>query len=93
MPSKIPIGNTIAKISPNFKLLLLELAMKPTTDGPAEQPTSPANAINAYMAVPVFGKATAAVLKVPGQKMPTEKPHTAHPIRPMTGFPDRAATR
>ena len=93
IPSKIPTGNTIAKISPNFRLLSLALAIKPTTDGPAEQPTSPASAIKAYIAVPVFGKAIAAVLKVPGQKMPTEKPHTAQPISPMTELPDSAATR
>ena len=93
MPSRIPTGNTIANISPNFKLLSFALAIKPTTEGPAEQPTSPASAIKAYMAVPEFGKAIAAVLKVPGQKIPTEKPHTAQPISPTTGLPDSAATR
>ena len=41
----------------------------------------------------VFGKAIAAVLNVPGQKMPTEKPHTAQPISPMTGLPDKVAVR
>ena len=89
----MPTGNIIAKIIPSFRLLSFALAINPTTDGPAEQPTSPANAIKAYIAVPVFGSVTAAVLKVPGQKIPTEKPHMAQPIRPTTGFPDRAATR
>ena len=93
MPSKIPTGNTIAKISPSFKLLSFALAMKPTTEGPAEHPTSPARAIKAYIAVPVLGRAIAAVLKVPGQKIPTEKPHTAQPMSPMIGLPDSAATR
>lgn len=83
----------MAKINPSFRLFPFALAIKPTTDGPAEHPTSPAKAIKAYMAVPVFGRVIAAVLKVPGQKIPTEKPQIAHPRRPIIGLFDKAATK
>ena len=83
----------MAKISPSFKLLPLALAINPTTDGPAEHPTSPANAINAYIAVPVLGRVIAAVLKVPGQKIPTENPQIAQPKRPIRGLSDKAANK
>ena len=58
-------------------LPLNALAIIPTTVGPLEHPKSPAKAIKAYMAVPPPGSFSAAKLKVPGQKIPTVKPHKA----------------
>ena len=43
------------------------------------------------MAVPPPRRATAERLKVPGQKMPTEKPQSPQPIRDRMGEGDRAA--
>ena len=59
----------------------------PTVVGPAEQPRSPASAISAYMAVPAPGSASAASENMPGQKMPTEKPHSAQPSSAASALP------
>ena len=93
MPAKMSNGKIIANRSPVCRFPLFAFAIIPTTVGPAEHPMSPANAINAYMAVPAFGSAMAAVLNVPGQKIPTEKPHSAHPIKPNSGLLDKEAIR
>lgn len=61
--------------------------VRPTVVGPAEQPRSPASAISAYMAVPAPGSASAASENVPGQKMPTEKPHSAQPSSAASALP------
>ena len=62
----------------------------PTNVGPVEQPTSPASAISANMAVPPFGRAADALLKVPGHMIPTDSPHAAQAMRlsPGTGRRD-----
>ena len=83
---RISAGKTMAASRPRFKSPPRALATKPTRVGPPEQPTSPARAMKAYMAVPALGRAAAATEKVPGQKMPTEKPHTAQPTRPRMGL-------
>lgn len=93
MPAKMSSGNIIAYKRPVCRFPPFALAIMPTTVGPAEQPISPARAISAYMAVPAFGSAMAAVLKVPGQKIPTEKPHNAQPNKPNNGLADNAAIR
>ena len=86
-------GKRIANRRPVFRSPPKASAAKPTTVGPEAQPTSPASAISAYIAVPAEGRLSAAMLKVPGQKMPTEKPHTAHPSSPKAGLEDREAVR
>ena len=47
--------------------------------GPREHPISPPNA----------SKANMAFKNVPGQKIPTEKPHNMHPINDNHGYGDR----
>ena len=66
----------IFKLSPNI------LAILPANVGPPAQPTSPANARNANIAVPPPFIEVDASLYVPGQSMPTENPDTAIPIKP-----------
>ena len=46
----------------------------PASVGPLAQPRSPANASRANIKVPPFLIPDEAILKVPGQKIPTEKP-------------------
>ena len=46
----------------------------PARVGPLAQPRSPANARRANIKVPPFFIPEEAILKVPGQKIPTEKP-------------------
>lgn len=53
---------------------------KPTSVGPPEQPKSPASASMAKSTVPPRLSAAAALLKVPGHRMPTENPQIAQPI-------------
>ena len=61
------------------------LDTNPASVGPPEQPTSPARASMANIAVPPLRIVADALLNVPGHIMPTEKPHTAHPISPTAG--------
>lgn len=70
---------------PILRLLPQALETNPARVGPPEQPRSPARASKANMAVPPRGIMEEALLKVPGQRIPTEKPHSPHPIRPRTG--------
>lgn len=70
---------------PIFRLLPQALETNPARVGPPEQPRSPARASKANMAVPPRGIRAEALLKVPGQRIPTEKPHSPQPTRPRTG--------
>ena len=74
---------------PSFKLFDICPVTKPTSVGPPEQPTSPANARRANMAVPPFFKVADALLKVPGHIMPTDKPQIAQPTSEISGDGDR----
>ena len=87
------IGNTIAAASPLCSEPLSFPETKPTREGPVVQPRSPARANKANMAVPPFGHAAAARLKVPGHMMPTERPHSAQPSSPRTGTGAKTASR
>ncbi len=86
MQTTITTGNTRAAESPAFRLSRAAPETKPTSVGPAEQPTSPASAIKAKSAVPAPFSREAARLKVPGQNTPTENPQTAHPPNPAAGL-------
>ena len=59
--------------------------IRPTKVGPPLQPRSPASASMANMAVPPRGRLAVAVLKVPGQRMPTENQQRAQPKRLRSG--------
>ena len=89
----IPISNRTGKIipakTPIFKLSPNAPETIPTNVGPPEQPISPPNANNANIAVPPFGKAADALLKVPGHMIPTDSPQTAQAIRLSHGFGKR----
>lgn len=78
---------------PARRLFPNELEIMPTNVGPTEQPISPASASIANKAVPPPFMADEALLKVPGHRIPTEKPHTAHPIRFMAGIGTNARQR
>lgn len=71
------IGKTVAAKMPIFKLSPSIPAILPANVGPPAQPTSPANARNANIAVPPPFIEVDASLYVPGQSMPTENPDTA----------------
>ena len=73
----------MAARSPMVMFPPLVLDTIPTSVGPDEQPKSPASAKNANMAVPPPGRDAADMLKVPGQKIPTEKPKVPQAKRPM----------
>lgn len=87
------IGKKIPLNIPAFILPSASSETNPTSEGPPPQPTSPARARNANMAVPPVGIDLAARLKVPGHMTPTDNPHIAHPISPSTGEGDRDASR
>ena len=70
---------------PIFRLSEAALEIMPTTVGPAEQPRSPPSASMQNSAVPPRRSDAEAMEKVPGQKMPTEKPQIPQPIRPSAG--------
>ena len=82
-------GNIIATKIPAFKLPEAAVEIYPTRVGPPEHPKSPANAKKANIAVPPFFIRADALLKLPGHMMPTERPHTAQPIREITGDGDK----
>lgn len=75
----IPAKTPAFRFSPNTPDTM------PTSVGPPEQPISPPRANNANMAVPPFGKAADALLKVPGHIIPTDSPQTAQAIRLSNG--------
>ena len=61
------------------------VAAKPAREGPEEHPRSPESASNANMVVPPNFTLSVARENVPGQKIPTEKPQTIHPIKARMG--------
>ena len=65
----------------------------PTSAGPAAAPRSPARARKANRAVPPFGSFDEEILMEPGHMMPTEKPHSIQPARPIAGKEAKAASR
>ena len=92
-PTIISRGKPNPHRMPARRLSPKALATAPATVGPAEQPRSPASAISANRAVPPRCMEADAVLNVPGQKMPTEKPHRPTPIRPVSGLCVRPMSR
>lgn len=80
-PANNRAGKIIAANIPVCRLLLKLLDTVPAKAGPLEHPKSPARASMANRAVPPPFIETAALLNVPGQRIPTEKPHIAHPAR------------
>ena len=63
-PTRIPVRR-LPPVAPDTK---------PATAGPTAQPRSPPSASRANMGVPPFLIVFDAMEKVPGQKIPTEKP-------------------
>lgn len=86
MHTSIHTGKTIPIRIPRWRSLFRSPVQKPTRVGPPEQPTSPAKASRANIAVPPFRMVTEALLNVPGQRIPTDNPHSPHPSRLKTGF-------
>ena len=86
-------GKTIAANKPTRRLSSKAPEIKPTKVGPPEQPKSPASARKANIAVPPARISFAAMLKVPGHKIPTESPQSPQPIRPMIGIGTRDIRR
>lgn len=82
----IKSGNIHATPMPILILSLIRLANAPARVGPPEQPKSPASAKSANRSVPLPFTRADAVLKVPGQKIPTEKPASPQPISAITGL-------
>ena len=93
----IPKSNKIGKIVPTkIPIRILSLSLpetKPTRVGPAVQPRSPPRARSAKSAVPPLLIEAEALLKLPGHIIPTERPQSAHPIRPTTLFGTRLIVR
>ena len=92
-PMPISRGNITAAPMPIRMLPPLIVVMKPAAAGPPAHPRSPARARRANIRVPPFFRLAAARLKVPGQKMPTEKPARPKPRRAISGWETRAMTR
>ena len=65
----------------------------PAILGPTQQPTSPANASRANMAVPPAGMRWEAVEYIPGHMTPTAKPDTAQPMRERRGQGEKTVMR
>lgn len=89
-PRNSKAGNRIAVRSPACRLPH-RCAAIPTAAGPAVHPRSPAKARKANIAVPPPRSSPAARLKVPGHKIPTDKPHKAHPASAHRGDRENAA--
>ena len=67
--------------------------ISPANVGPPEPPRSPDKASIANRAVPPFLIVEVALLKVPGQRIPTENPHIAQPARFTQGIGTKAMRR
>lgn len=84
LKSRIPTSRNTGKITPAripfFRLSDNAPDTKPTSVGPPEQPTSPANANKANKEVPPLRNASDALLKLPGHMIPTENPQIEQPI-------------
>lgn len=93
IPNNKSKGKRSATSNPVLSPLDAKPDIKPTSVGPMEQPTSPNKASKANMAVPPPGHLTAAKLKVPGQRIPTEKPQSPHPKSATNGIGTSAAIR
>lgn len=65
----------------------------PTRLGPILQPISPASARSANREVPPFLKYLTDRLKVPGHRMPTEKPHKEQPTSESNGWGENTQSR
>ena len=78
---------------PVRRLSLNKPEATPTVVGPREQPTSPARASRANMAVPPVRIFALAILKEPGQRMPTDKPQSPQPMSPSIGEEERDMSR
>ena len=85
-------GNIIPASIPGF-ILPDKSDTKPTTDGPAEQPISPATAKRANIAVPPPFIPDAPVLSDPGHITPTENPQKAKPINDKTALLEKTVIR
>ena len=66
---------------------------KPATAGPTAQPKSPPRASRANIGVPPFLMVFEAMEKVPGQKIPTEKPQIPQAMRATAALGAKAITR
>lgn len=93
IPTTNTIGKTAAIRSPFCKSLCAKPETTPTDIGPMVPPRSPAKAKKANIAVPPAGQACEEILMVPGHRIPTEKPHSAHPAIPKRDDGDRAANK
>ena len=91
-PKSITTGNIKPTSKPFFKSSPNAPDTNPTTVGPALQPTSPAKAKIANIAVPPRFSVPAAILNTPGHIIPTDKPQTAHAINEITALSTNDAT-
>ena len=89
----ITIGNAVAKSNPVFRFPPVASAIPPTIAGLTIAPRSPAKARNANIAVPPLGHFCDEILIVPGHIIPTDSPHSAHPISPMIEIDESDAKR
>ena len=92
-PHRSRMGKVVAVKMPARRLSSRRPEAMPTVVGPREQPTSPARARRANMAVPPVRILAEAMLKVPGQRMPTDKPQSPQPMRPRSGEAEREMSR
>ena len=86
-------GNTMPAIRAVFRSASAAPITAPTREGPEVHPISPDKARRANIAVPPFGKLADATLSTPGQRIPTEIPQRAHPIRETRGQGEREVIR
>ena len=92
-PSNSKTGNIVPARIPSLRLSSKESDTIPTSAGPPEHPKSPPRARRANIAVPPFGMAAAALLKLPGHMIPTESPQRAQDIRLNCGSGNSAIPR
>lgn len=85
-PANNRIGKTDAHNIPRPRLLSISPENMPTNVGPPEQPISPPSASIAKSAVPPVGMDFDAMEKVPGQRIPTEKPQIPQPASDSAGM-------
>ena len=83
----------VAMRSPIFRLPPAISDMLPTIAGLTVAPKSPAKAKNANIAVPPLGHFCEERLIVPGHRIPTAIPQSAHPAKPRNGKGERDASK
>ena len=93
IPASSKTGNTTANKIPAFKLSSIAPEIIPTSVVPPEHPRSPPSASSANIAVPPAGSDAAALLKVPGHRMPTDRPQMAQAIRLTAGTGTKTIVR